>query len=138
DMDRRASLVVMAVSGLAVACGSTVLEADQGGGGSGAGAGAGDGGGAGGAAGSAGAGADSAGGAGATSGSGNAGSGAASGGTTEWAKAFGVNGHQHLRGLASDAQGNVLLAGSFDGQLDFGAGPLPQKGLSSSFAAKLD
>jgi hypothetical protein len=140
-MERRASLIVVAACGLTVACRPTVLGAEQSGGVTGAGAGgasasAGTGAGAtiGGAGGG---GAGGASGAGAGSGTGAA-SGSGSGGPTQWAKAFGVNGHQHLRGLASDAQGDVILAGSFDGDIDFGGGPLPQTGLHSSFAAKLD
>jgi hypothetical protein len=67
------------------------------------------------------------------------GSGAGNGGGTkkEWAKAFGAGGHQHLRALASDNLGNVIAAGSFDGVLDPGTGPLDQTGLRSAFVLKL-
>jgi hypothetical protein len=86
----------------------------------------------------AGAGADGSGAAAPSGGSGASGSGAGNGGSKkQWAKAFGAGGHQHLRALAADQLGNVIAAGSFDGVLDPGTGPLDQTGLRSAFVLKL-
>jgi hypothetical protein len=127
------------------ACGPTVLvegdvDANSGGagaasGGSGAASG-GDGASSGGSGASSGGTGASSGGTGASSGS----SGTASGGPgkPQWAEAFGADGHQHLRALAADLDGNVVVAGDFAGTLDLGSGPLEQKGLRSAFVIKLD
>jgi hypothetical protein len=59
-----------------------------------------------------------------------------------WAKRFGDVGDQHVNGIAADAAGNVLVAGTFSGSIDFGGGPLVSVGASSGptdvFVAKLD
>jgi outer membrane protein assembly factor BamB len=59
-------------------------------------------------------------------------------GATKWAKAFGDVMNQEVKGVAvDDVSGNVLLAGSFLGALDFGGGPLMNAALSDIFLAQL-
>lgn len=59
------------------------------------------------------------------------------GGTLLWSKRFGDLEDQIFSGLAVDRDGNVVLTGVFNGQLDFGAGPLTSDYLNV-FIAKLD
>ncbi|MFT3768323.1 MAG: hypothetical protein QM820_22970 [Minicystis sp.] len=56
-----------------------------------------------------------------------------------WAKAFGDENDQFGPTLAADAAGNLALAGSFNGRIDLGGGPLPAKAASVDvFIASLD
>jgi hypothetical protein len=58
-----------------------------------------------------------------------------------WSKAFGgadVTSATAPVGLAMDASGNIVIAGQFDGSLDFGGGPLTTTGDTDVFAVKLD
>lgn len=130
----RSSTSFLAVLGaLAAACGPTVIVTGEAADSTGAGAASG---------------AGPVNGAGATSGAGpNGGAGAASSGggagagmpgPPRWAEAFGADGQQHLRGLASSPTGDLFLTGSFDGTLSFGAAPLAQAGPRSGYVAKLD
>lgn len=138
-MPRHARVLLAAAPFLALACGPTVYleEGPQGSGASGSGAsglggsggvdvgGGGLGGGTGGAGNSG-------------TGAGNTGSGAGTtGGKKEWAKAFGADGHQHLKALVVDPSGDITIAGSFAGDLDFGSGPLSASGSRSGFVARL-
>jgi hypothetical protein len=60
-------------------------------------------------------------------------------GRTRWARRFGGRDWQALVGLAVDASGGIVLAGTFvDGTLDFGLGALPNAGRSDLFVAALD
>ncbi len=58
-----------------------------------------------------------------------------------WSKAYGdanVTNATTPTGVAVDADGNVAVAGTFDGSLDFGGGPLTTSGDTDVFAARLD
>jgi hypothetical protein len=55
-----------------------------------------------------------------------------------WSSRFGSDGIQNLLDLAIDAAGNVVLAGRFEGTLDFGGGPLTSAGADDAFVVKLD
>lgn len=55
-----------------------------------------------------------------------------------WSKRYGDNASQQCDDIAADAAGNVLLAGRFEGTVDFGAGPMTSAGVSDAFLAKLD
>lgn len=62
-------------------------------------------------------------------------------GKLAWAESFGDKEDQSLESMALDAQGGVVLAGSFLGKLDFAGVPLsadPKATSSSFFVAKLD
>ena len=54
-----------------------------------------------------------------------------------WSKRFGDAASQFVRAIATDAQGNAVVAGHFLGALDFGGGPLVSKGGKELFVAKL-
>jgi beta-propeller repeat-containing protein len=54
-----------------------------------------------------------------------------------WSASFGDAGSQDLHALDSDGLGNVVLAGRFDGSIDFGGGPFASGGLRDGFLAKL-
>ncbi|MBI4699649.1 MAG: hypothetical protein HY744_00540 [Deltaproteobacteria bacterium] len=55
-----------------------------------------------------------------------------------WSRRFGDLREQAGLNIVADGAGNVLLMGSFDGTVDFGAGPLTaQPGYSDTFLAKL-
>jgi hypothetical protein len=58
-------------------------------------------------------------------------------GTLIWAKRFGDGQNQLARGLAVDPAGNVLITGSFNGNLNFGGATLTSAGLGDVFVAKL-
>lgn len=45
-------------------------------------------------------------------------------GVARWSKRFGSNGDQQIASAATDAAGASALTGAFEGELDFGAGPL--------------
>ncbi len=49
-------------------------------------------------------------------------------GTLQWAKRFGDTGYDYAYGLTVDGSGNVLVAGSFQGTVDFGGGPVASVG----------
>jgi hypothetical protein len=55
-----------------------------------------------------------------------------------WSRRFGDPGDQIARDLVSDTAGNVILAGYFDGAVDFGGGSLSSEGATDAFVAKLD
>lgn len=57
-----------------------------------------------------------------------------------WSKSFGADGNQQLAAMAVAADGNLALAGSFDGNLDFGGGTLPSRASGTgrdAFVARL-
>jgi hypothetical protein len=61
-------------------------------------------------------------------------------GNSVWAKQFGDAGYQTAYSVAADAQGaNLVVAGAFDGSIDFGGGALtnPNVGTDDIFVAKL-
>ncbi|APR81654.1 Hypothetical protein A7982_07003 [Minicystis rosea] len=53
-----------------------------------------------------------------------------------WANLYG-NSNASTMGIAVDAQGNVAVAGSFSGTIDFGGGSIASKGSDDFFVAKL-
>jgi len=57
--------------------------------------------------------------------------------TTIWAKKAGAANVQSADGVATDAQGNVFVGGSFQGTIDLGAGELTSTGLTDAYVAKL-
>lgn len=60
-------------------------------------------------------------------------------GAALWGKKFGDAAiDQAGRSVAVDGQGNVLIAGAFDGTVDFGGGPLTTAGSTDAFVAKFD
>ena len=59
-------------------------------------------------------------------------------GNTLWAKRFGVPGKGQIAGtVKTDALGNIVIGGQFDGSLDFGGGALVSMGGEDIFVAKL-
>lgn len=54
-----------------------------------------------------------------------------------WSKAFGGPGYVNASAMAVDPTGDVVLAGPFNGTLDFGGGPLTGAGSYDYFVAKL-
>lgn len=59
-------------------------------------------------------------------------------GTLAWALSIGGRGNDSVGGIASDAAGNVLLTGSFQGTLTVGKATLTSAGDSDIFVAALD
>lgn len=59
-------------------------------------------------------------------------------GTLAWAISLGGRGDDSARGIASDASGNALLTGSFEGKLTIGPAALTSAGESDIFVAVLD
>lgn len=59
-------------------------------------------------------------------------------GTAQWVKRFGNNGDQFATAIAARATGTTLIAGSFEGSLDLGAGPYVLDGTYATFIAELD
>jgi hypothetical protein len=55
-----------------------------------------------------------------------------------WAKRFGDANSQVARGLALDHAGNIVVAGTVQGSVDFGGGPLTSAGSIDAFVVKLD
>ncbi len=55
-----------------------------------------------------------------------------------WSKRFGDTNSVYARSVATDAAGNVVITGHFDGAFDFGGGPLTSAGGSDVFVAKFD
>jgi hypothetical protein len=58
-------------------------------------------------------------------------------GSPLWGKRFGDAAEQRVTSVASDATGNVLLTGYFQGSLDFGKGAITSAGGKDIFIAKL-
>ncbi len=58
-------------------------------------------------------------------------------GTTQWALKAGGDNVQSALGITTDAQGNVVVAGAFQGTIDLGAGVLTSAGLNDAYVAKL-
>jgi hypothetical protein len=58
------------------------------------------------------------------------------GGAHVWSKRFGDAVSQSLYSVAADKAGNVVVAGFFDGTVDFGGGPLTSEGNSDACVAK--
>lgn len=59
-------------------------------------------------------------------------------GTHRWSKRFGGADQDQASGVAADSGGNVFLAGSFSGAIDFTGAPLQSMGDGDAFVAKLD
>jgi hypothetical protein len=55
-----------------------------------------------------------------------------------WSRRFGDEHEQEAGAVAVGADGSVVLAGSYEGKLDFGSGPLESAGEDDVFVAKLD
>lgn len=55
-----------------------------------------------------------------------------------WSKSFGGAGTDSGYGVSVDGAGSVLVAGQFEGQVDFGGGPLNSAGGQDMFLVKLD
>ncbi|MCC6558411.1 MAG: hypothetical protein IT372_36185 [Polyangiaceae bacterium] len=60
------------------------------------------------------------------------------GGNIELARSWGDAGSQAGHAVRLDAAGNLIIVGSGDGAIDFGAGAVPTTGASDAFAFKLD
>jgi hypothetical protein len=59
-------------------------------------------------------------------------------GSPAWVKGFGSSESDYVGGIASDATGNVILAGLFGDSIDFGCGALEDQGPADLFVAKLN
>ena len=59
-----------------------------------------------------------------------------SNGSYVWSKRFGDGNEQVVQDVAVDASGNVIIAGYFEGTVDFGGGMLTSAGLRDAFVAK--
>jgi hypothetical protein len=53
-----------------------------------------------------------------------------------WAKRFGSSGNDVGLAVSTDSSGNVIIAGSFEGTVDFGGGGLTSSGMRDVFVAK--
>lgn len=58
-------------------------------------------------------------------------------GTHQWSKRFGTPSDQLFGGMAVNASGHILIAGTFEGRLDFGAGAIEAADMAI-FVTKLD
>lgn len=58
-------------------------------------------------------------------------------GQSVWARVFGADADQQGRAVAVDPKGHVYVAGTNEGLLDFGLGPLASAGFNDIFLAKL-
>ncbi len=54
-----------------------------------------------------------------------------------WSRRFGDSSGQTLAGVSFDSTGNALMAGTFNGLIDFGGNPMTNTGGSDIFLAKL-
>lgn len=59
-------------------------------------------------------------------------------GSFSWAKRYGDGATQTAEGVAVDTASNVILAGTFQGTVDFGAGPVTSAGGTDIYVLKLD
>lgn len=59
-------------------------------------------------------------------------------GPLQWAQKFGEAAGQYVHATAVDGAGNLLVAGSFAGTVDFGGGALTSAGANDAFVAKFD
>ncbi|MBW2733098.1 MAG: hypothetical protein JRH20_11960 [Deltaproteobacteria bacterium] len=59
-------------------------------------------------------------------------------GVLQWSKGFGTATTEFASGVVVDTTGNVTIAGSFDGSIDFGGGLLLNAGTSDVFVASFD
>lgn len=57
-------------------------------------------------------------------------------GKIEWYKQFGDNDTAQIYAVAVDSNANIVIAGSFSGNVDFGGGPLTSTGFADAFVAK--
>jgi hypothetical protein len=55
-----------------------------------------------------------------------------------WRRRFGDADEQASTGVAVDARGNIVVVGTFGGEVDFGGGTLRSDGLRDAFVAELD
>lgn len=55
-----------------------------------------------------------------------------------WSKRYGDSAQQQSAAVAIDTEGNIVIAGTFWGTLDFGGGPIKSGGQDDIFVAKLD
>lgn len=60
-----------------------------------------------------------------------------SSGTHQWSKRFGDTYDDGPRGVAFDAQGNIVVGGYFHGTIDFGGGPVTAAGSTDGFLLEL-
>lgn len=60
-----------------------------------------------------------------------------SAGVTDWVRTFGSSGYQYLRDIATDSDGNIVLAGAFTGAVGFGGSELTAEHDLDIFFAKL-
>jgi hypothetical protein len=58
-------------------------------------------------------------------------------GNFKWGKQFGDASYQSSSAIAVDPSGNVIVAGDFEGVIDFGGGPLASAGASDLFLVEL-
>ncbi len=59
-------------------------------------------------------------------------------GKLSWAKSFGASGADAGRAVTTDANGNIIVTGSFTGSVNFGNGPTTAGGGNDLFVAKYD
>jgi hypothetical protein len=58
-------------------------------------------------------------------------------GNVVWSKRFGDSADQQASAVAVDSPGNVVVAGAFNGSIDFGGGAIQSAGAQDIFVAKL-
>ena len=59
-------------------------------------------------------------------------------GNHKFSKRFGAAGQQQATAIVGDSTGALVLAGNFQGTVDFGGGPLISAGATDIFVTKLD